>query len=720
MKTLERTFLFITLVSILPVYANSLDNPEKDVEKITIRGAKLSTFQEDFAGSATVITSELAHDFGIDRLRDISALVPNMQITQLGQMGGSFISFRGISSNPFVVNRASVYIDGIPYREINNQLLNNIDQIEVLKGPQGTLYGSNTEAGVVIVNSKRPTEALELDLSVESYWHTNGNNQGVNGSVSGGLIGDEVVGRLSFSHQRGDAFVVNTAAIDDIRGEIEEASVQADLFWLFEDESYLRFLALWESNKAPGLYEQEFVPTNLDLYNELYSQANNGRRLGEYELSQDVIKNTDEDENFIAIAGRTALSGVTIEGNLSHSEHDDDSAGVDLDLTATPIFRGAVLSSRESTFGEIKFSQQGDFSWLFGLNIFNEKKSRSLGAQDLTSGQPTPTFETPQFRESTDIGAFTTMSYLTESQWRFELGGRYERSNQRLEQGAIALFIPGVGAIASEAQSLEEDFFDFLPRFAISKQIGNNDLAYASAAKGWLPGGFNLAAARQVAFEDFAKYDKETLWHYELGYKFHAFDDRLFASAAIFYINAENWQEFSVFTDEQGVVASTNLISSNGSVVSRGAEFEFRFRASDALLVSGGIGITDAYYDEYQFSASQSFTGNDVPLTPTYDASLAIQYNITDSIYMNLHANFLGRSELNVDNTASQSSYAVIAARMGYETDNWAVELFAENLTDELYYSGLAYENFLFGSDGLFYAPAGAPRQVGVRVDYFY
>ena len=110
---------------------------------------------------------------------------------------------------------------------------------------------------------------------------------------------------------------------------------------MFDADSYLRVLAFWESNQAPGLYEQEFVPTDLARYNQRYRELNGGRLLGEYELSQDVTKNTDENEHFVALAGKTNLSGISVD-DLSYLEGDDQSGGVDLDLTARPVFRGAT------------------------------------------------------------------------------------------------------------------------------------------------------------------------------------------------------------------------------------------------------------------------------------------------------------------------------------------------------------------------------------------
>ena len=101
-------------------------------------------------------------------------------------------------------------------------------------------------------------------------------------------------------------------------------------------------------------------------------------------------------------------------------------------------------------------------------------------------------------------------------------------------------------------------------------------------------------------------------------------------------------------------------------MISKGVEFEFRFRATDALTLTGGLGVTDAYYDQYRFSEGQDFSGNDIPLTPKYDASLALQYDITDRVYANVHVNALGSSVLNVNNTAKQSSYRVVSTRVGY------------------------------------------------------
>lgn len=716
MNTPLSTYLIGSILTLSAV--SSLAN--EDIERISIQGSKLKTLQEEFIGSATVLNQDFSDAFQINRIRDLDQFVPNMQISQLGQMGGSFISLRGISSNPFVVNRTSVYIDGIPYREINNQLLHDISQIEILKGPQGTLYGSNTEAGVVIINTQKPTEELSADLTLANYWHKNGRNIELSATVSGALIPEKFNGRISTSVQRGDAFVINTSAIDGEQGNIKEASIQTDLYWQTNTNGWLRFLAMFESNKAPGLYEQEFVPSNLMLYNQIYQKQNQSKTLDEWQISHDVKKDTNEEEFFIALSGQQQFKKFDIDYSLSYQENKDNSAGVDIDLTAFKLFRGATQRKSNATHAEIRLSHQGRFSWLIGSNYYYNDKSQSLGAQNLSTGATKLSFQPPQIKQAQDYAVFASASYETEKFWKLELGGRYEHSSQSTKQDAITLFLPRIGALDSPAQDLTQDFSQFLPKISLSKKFEQAGILYTSASQGWLPGGFNLTAARQQEFKNFSRYDKETLWHYEVGYKISALDGRLFSSIALFYIDADNWQEFSVATNEQGQVASTNLVSSNGDVVSKGLEIELRYLPIPDLTLTAGLGLNKAYYKQYRFSSKQDYSGNNVPLIPRYDFSIAMQYDINENWYVNTHANFLGQTVLNTANSAKQSSYHLLNFRVGYRQDDWQLEAFAENLTGTRYFSGLAYDNFAFGRDGLFYAPAGNPRQLGVQFEWYY
>ena len=136
------------LVPALPALAQQADPATLDGVRVT--GSKRDTPYLKSDLSVTVLDRQALKEAGVTEFRDLGKLAPNVKFNAMGQLSNMFISIRGIESNPFLVNRASVYIDGIPFRELSNAVLNQVESVEVLRGPQGTLYGANSESGLVL------------------------------------------------------------------------------------------------------------------------------------------------------------------------------------------------------------------------------------------------------------------------------------------------------------------------------------------------------------------------------------------------------------------------------------------------------------------------------------------------------------------------------------------------------------------------------------------
>lgn len=144
---------------------NVKQNPSiSEMEQIIVLGSKMNQAIKEAPMAVTVFNSEAIERAGMIKLRDIDDYAPNVSISQIGQVGGTYISIRGIESNPFIVNRTAVYVDGIPYREPDMLSLHDVSQIEILRGPQGTLYGSNADAGVIVITTKTPYQELASSL----------------------------------------------------------------------------------------------------------------------------------------------------------------------------------------------------------------------------------------------------------------------------------------------------------------------------------------------------------------------------------------------------------------------------------------------------------------------------------------------------------------------------------------------------------------------------
>ena len=197
------------------------------VDMIIVTGTRQDTRLADAPIAATVLTEQIIRDARIDSLRQIDDYVPNVQFNQLGQVGGTYVTIRGIESNPFIVNRAAVYIDGIPFRKLRDQALGAVEQVEVLRGPQGTLYGANTESGLIIIRTRSPSNDFEAEAT-GSLFTFNGDMGGeARLSFGGPLVKDVLLGSFIANYNNEDSVVRNEASSIGERGAIRETFLQA-------------------------------------------------------------------------------------------------------------------------------------------------------------------------------------------------------------------------------------------------------------------------------------------------------------------------------------------------------------------------------------------------------------------------------------------------------------------------------------------------------------
>lgn len=691
------------------------------VDEIVVTGTRQDTRLADAPIAATVLTEQFIRDARIDSLRQIDDYVPNVQFNQLGQVGGTYVTIRGIESNPFIVNRAAVYIDGIPFRKLRDQALGAVEQIEVLRGPQGTLYGANTESGLIVIRTRAPSNSFEAEAT-GSLFTFNGDMGGeARLSLGGPLIKDVLTGSFVASYNNADSFVRNEASSIGERGAIRETFVQGKLRWTPNERLTVDLVTSAALLRAPGLYEQEFLPIDRARYDANYSAAfNGGRTSGRYTLLNDAPKRTVEDEYLVGGNVNYDFGGAVLDVNASWRSLSSDSQGTDLDLTA--LLGAAGASDDDETFWNFEArlsSPRGNkVQWVVGLNHYRSREDQILatlvGPGGLDDYSPAPL----QSSRSRDYAAFGQVTVPVLANVRLTGGLRYERAERDKNQLAGVLDLGPFGSFVFPAEDLNDSYEELLPKVSLDWRVNDGLLLYASAAKGWIPGGFNLGAATSAVTTDFARYGPETLWSYEVGAKLELLDRRLLLSGAAFIIDADNWQEYNVLVNAAGQAISTNLITSDAAIRSRGFEVELTGKLTPQLDLSASFGYVDSKYTDYRFSATQDFTGNKVKLVPEYDASLAASWRPWRGLFVRGEANATGRTPLNPENLATQDAVVLLNAQIGWETDRWTARLYVENLTDELVYTSSAYTNFAFGFDGTYYAGVGKPRIFGLQVSH--
>ncbi|MEM8814242.1 MAG: TonB-dependent receptor [Pseudomonadota bacterium] len=701
--------------------SNETEESSEPIETITVTGQKRDESLLESDLSVTVLNEEAIRDARLRDIRRLDDLVPNVQFNESGQLSSVFVSIRGIESNPFIVNRAAIYIDGIPFRELSNAVLNQIESIEVLRGPQSTLYGANSEAGLILINTRRPTDSIASEFRWSSATYNGGDSSnGIDGFVSGPLNGDRLLGSLSFKASHEDAYISNPASSIGEPGEITELFLQGRLIYEPSDNLSIRATAYVIDVDAPGLFEQEYSPVDRELYNQTYAEAfNGGRNVGPFEFLNDVPKQTDERDIVGGVSAEYQLAQGALRAALSYTDLDTDSAGLDLDLTAFPSVAGRDLGDETVWSAEFSFTSSDNdaFEYLLGASWYREERQTALGTAFGAAALDAYQFAPTQTADGEDFSVFGSATFaLPLDGLSATVGLRYDRAERSTSQSAGVLDL-GFTQLIFQDVALDETFEEALPRFVLSYAVHEALNWYASASKGYIPGGFNLTAAQAEVADDVVRFDKESVWSYETGLKYQLPGAQGYLNLAAFYIESDNWQEVQVLVNDQGQVISSAFIAAAASIESSGFEIEAVYYPTDRLKLNAGIGFANAEYRDFQVSATENLRGNAVKLVPEVDANVSLRYEFDSGFFARAELSYIGETPLDERANALREGVGLWNAQVGYEAERYSVRLFAENLTDERLESGLAFENFGLGSDGNYYAPLDAPRIIGVEIE---
>ena len=739
--------------------AQETDPVQEDAEDLTLRdtivvtGQKRETtvFESDIA--VTVFGREEIENARIRDFRRLDDLIPNVRFNQSGQTSSIFATIRGVESNENTVNRAAVYIDGIPFRELSNAVLDQVASIEVLRGPQATLYGANSESGLFIINSRQPSDTLEADFRATASFFNGDNGFAGTGFVGGPIIEDRLLGSLVVSYEEEDGFLQNPFDPTGEKAEITSLFVQGRVTWFPTPDTEVKATAYVLDMEAPGLYENEFVPLDRaafddnilvdpstgDVLGPYIDLVHDGRRIGKYEFFSDVPKLTTEQDIIAGISLNQQLGYGEIDLAASYSNLRADSSGLDPDFSALPTQLGFSNDDDTIVFAEARFTSPDSdvFEYLVGVSYYYEERlaRRNTTVFDPDIGDYAPFTTAPQQRQTDDnIAVFGSATVgLGIEGLRGTVGLRYDRAYRASSQDAFSAVF---GSTVFNFLAVDDDatFDQWLPRFALAYEASDNINLYASAAKGFLPGGFNLAASADptVIANDIDQFGPEVIWSYEAGFKSRLPDGKGFINGAIFYIESDGWQEITIDVDPvSGFVTTPTYFSNRANIVSQGFELEAQYQPTENLLLNLAFGYTDATYRDFEFiqgfrgqpAQIEDLDGTRVKLVPEYDLNFAALYEFASGFFIRGEANLLGETALEErsreldPNTgrATQEAVARFNLFTGYETERFTLTVFAENITDERVPSGLAQQNLTFGFDGTFYSSLEAPRIVGAE-----
>jgi iron complex outermembrane receptor protein len=731
LSIIAANLLVATNVQATPVSDNS--TTDKKIERIEVKGSKQATTLVELPASATVINRETIKLSGINRLTDIEKFVPNLKFSQLGEVGSRFISIRGVGANPLSENRTAVYIDDIPFNVINDKLLNDISQIEVLRGPQGTLYGANTEGGVIVINTLSPIGDKRTNLSISTEHYEQGNRQQYSFS-NVTPINDNWAFRFSALNERGDSYTQNIDSNAKNPGEINDSSILSSIHYDDGIKSQFSLYLMADFNRAEGIYEQTYIPIDTKLYNDVYatenplllqvwgvSQANEKKIGDQHEYHMDGERYFDETERVVAIKYSYDFDWAKMVFAVNYLDKESTGRGAQFELTSLPILNTGSIDNKEQFFSELRFTGENtNFNWLIGASLHKSERGFTVESKDIAFGEQTfrelPTFD----ENSLDYALFTNIQWSLTDKWRMDFGlraAKSERDAQRAETGLLTL--AGQPAALFPIVDEKSTFTNILPKFALSYRITPDTQAYFNIAKGWQPGGINDDAfASEQEKNKSLKYDNEEVISSEIGIKGLSHNSSLYWSASIFNSRAKDWHEMAFLRDELGRAASTSVVVNAGELNSVGTELELSWQYNHALQFSGHIAFTDSEYKHFKLGENADFSGNSSILMPKNSASLRTSYQLNDQWQVMVQLNHFGETPLDLDNKVSQESYQLLDINVNWQVNQWTVRAYINNALNEYYFAGQAFADFTMPVEGVYFSAPGTPRFFGLSLSY--
>ena len=679
------------------------------LEEITVTARQRAENLMSIPVAVTAFTAKTIEEANISRANDFLALIPNVTFISAQDSGTSFLTIRGLSQVRNSESPVAVMIDGVLTAsplQLTQELF-DIEQIEVLKGPQGALYGRNAIGGAITIRTKQPTNDYEGFVRVGT-----GNDGLVNAqaSISGPIIEDKLFFRVSGSHRDHEGHIRNVY-LNETVDQYRDQSARALIKWAPNEKVSVDLRASMSDTEGGALY----YVVNSDLYvggPDFFGDPNNTsvpitsniRGLDSREI-RDLSAKIDVETQLGTVSSTTAYNYVN-----------ERSASDAAPYSSTPndgTQDGRVKTKAWSQ--ELRLTSPSDqrLRYIVGAYYLNTDRSDLLtlgldnGPGILVEGirfnDPiNPTFFAVLVDRNNDAYAgFAQVNYDITKQLELSGAIRYDRDERKQND---LLDVPDAG-------SRDAKFSKWQPKATLTWKPSDNLTVFANYSQGFRSGGFNPPGVAVLAANSVPPvigvqdvYNKEVSETFELGLKSRLLDNRLSFNASLFKTKLDDSHYFTFLS-----FCGCQIITNVDKVDLWGFEADAIFRAMEGLDLFAGFGMTDSKIDEY--SIDPTAEGNWTPYVPKYTFHGGFQYRVavTDNVGMLARMDYerRGKQYWEPNNIASRKAIDLVRATFGFDDEEhgWSLMAWAKNLFDEKY-----NEEFVAGG----FAFIAQPRTYGV------
>jgi len=746
-KTLLATGCLTALLPAPMVFAQSTPEGGGSVlEEILVTAQKRQENMQDVPIAVTALSADTLQKAGVTDTFDLKAVAPSLNFsTAVGGFGLPRI--RGIGSTgtgPGIENPVAIYIDGVYIASSTGALtsLNDIEQVAVLKGPQGTLFGRNATGGLIQITTRKPSHDFQGDLQA-----TAGNFDTYGGSVylTGGLS-ESLAASVAFKYEdRSEGYGINTKTGTEVMTQ-ESYSGRAKLLWESGDDTSA---TLSGDVSHVDAVNPAFRPITRNV-------RGNFAAGGERDIDSDVDPALDSDQYGVSLEVRHDFGAMEL---MSLSAYRRMELYVKFDPDGTTEDEWAAIPTRnapplgfahglviENTQNDRQFSQEiqllstgaGPFKWVVG-GFYMSGEGEYDPARNLNAFQTAgnPAFFIPPGRH-TDLAATQKLdSYAAFAQGTLALGAatnlttgiRYTRDKR--EASGIRRTFEATGqpvATQTPPQGIVESYEDTFPRatwrLSLDHRFSDDVMGYASYNRGFRSAAF-VSQNIGIATADQNKVLKpEIVDAYEVGLKSDLADGRVRLNAAAYYYDQENVQVMQI---QNGI---QTVYNADGAEI-YGLDADLTALVTDHLTLTGGINYTHARYTDFKNASitvpqaaggnllvSGDASGMRLQNVPDWTANLGASYEIPTAVGdFTLFANYYRNDgwPADPDNRVKQEAYTLLDASVAWRSTNkvLTVSLWGKNLTDEFYFQQLGASNF--SDNGVQAAPRTYGATFGVH-----
>jgi iron complex outermembrane receptor protein len=660
--------------------------PEND-QAIVVTARKRSEVLLDVPVAVTAISGDTIEKRGLTQLKDVAALTPSLNVNSDG-VGRVFIAVRGVGTTLVgtVQPGVGIFVDGVyqPNSSYLNNPLVDVDRVEVLRGPQGTLYGKNTLGGAISVITRQPGNRF-IARGGGSYAGPD-NAWDAYGSVSGPIVEDKLQVKVAAAHREQDGFIRNTLLGTDANA-LNMDSLAATVRAAPVEDVVLTVNGYYDWVKGGSIpYSHIDGPTDYEHTVELNATNTQSFHYKGVNAKLQVAAGTD--------------TNVTLIG--SFDERDGHTPDLDGDFNSIDVVHQEGRDKLKTSAAELRFDSEwsDQISTLIGFYYSHE----SLRGQSHTVTRFLPLVGlnltrvngTEDSRAGDSYAAFGNIFWKPMSDLEVALGLRLDHEKRKAGGALGATVLPGFvdledapDVILTPIEDVEIKSTKVLPKATITKHWNDDLMTYASVSKGFRGGGFNGPTA------PFRTYKGDSVWTFELGSKYLSADRRLSLAGAIFYNDYKDYiglNQFVVGTDGNAVTVDLNT----GDVKSYGAEIEFSFKPVRAWTLTGGASYVHARItnsDIYTELTGKVLASKRLPFQPDWTFNINSDYVVPlgkGDLTLTAGAVAKGsRIGASISQTRAPvlTSYVLINGAITYSFDNIEVGAFITNAFDKKYYN---------------------------------